>query len=160
MTEWNPSPGQLAALRETVGIADPDPSDPLHAKLINALVEVGPNSTLGQRTVACRFVVNWEHRAAGKAFAEAKASYERLLTRRKVQFLAEDGMAVARAAILAEADNDVYAMKLAYLIAEQYERSLRELLKTLDRALDNHRTDRADWRAADQAHAQGMTGGA
>jgi hypothetical protein len=160
VTEWNPSPGQLAALRETVGITDPDPSDPLHAKLINALAEAGPGSTLGQRTVACRFVINWEHRKAGADYANAKAAYEKRLTRRKTELLAEDGMAVSKAVILAEADDEVYRLKLAFLLAEQYERTLRQLLQTLDRALDNHRTDRADWRAADQAHAQGYSGGA
>lgn len=159
MTGWAPSQSQLDALRDTIGLVDPDPDDPLHRKLINALVPLGPGSTVGQRIVALRLVINWEHRDAGRRFASAKADYERLLTRRKARLLAEDGMSVARAEVLAEADDDVYQAKLEFLVAQQYERSMRLFLESLDAALDNHRTDRADQRASDVAHAQGLSGG-
>jgi hypothetical protein len=162
VSDWNPPQSQLDALRTAIGIDPPDPSDPLQAKLINALAKLGAESTYGQQVVTLRLVINWEHKEAGAAYAKAKAEYERLFTKAKLAALASDDpkMSVARAEIIAEADDDVYAMKLAYLLAEQYERTLRQFLTSLDKALDNHRTDRADWRASDSHHAAGIGGGA
>jgi hypothetical protein len=160
MTDWNPSPGQLEALRDMTGITNPNPDDPLHAAVINALAQAGPGSSYGQRVVALRWVFGWELRDAGVKYATAKADYERLVAKKKIVWLSEPGMSVAKAGVLAEGDDDVYASKLAYLTAENRERAARKFLDTLSAALDNHRTDRADLRAADQAHAHGFDGGA
>lgn len=149
----------LSVLRD-VGIAAPDPANPLHVKLVNTLNRLGATATFGQRIVAMRWDFNWELTEAGREFAEAKANYERLFAKKKVASLVEPKMSVAKAEAIAEADDDVYGMKLTYLLAEQRERAMRKFLETLEAALDNHRTDRADWRAGDRAHADGLTGGA
>lgn len=141
-----------------IGIDRPDESNPLHMKLIDALRPLGPAATLGQRVVAMRWVFNWELNTAGQEYATAKTDYEHHMARVKVRQLAEPKMSVAKAEAIAEADEESYRLKLTYLLAEQRERSMRKFLDTLDAALDNHRTDRADRRAADTAHAQGMDG--
>lgn len=147
-------------LRETVGLGVPDLTDPLHQKLFDAIVDAGRHASMGQRIVALRFVFNWELKDAGKAFAEAKSAYEKRLTRRKVELLAEPKMSVAKAEIIAEADDEIYRLKLEFLVAEQRERAMRNFLQTLEAALKNHQTDRADQRAGDRASAQGYSGGA
>lgn len=158
MSEQFP-PAFLDVLRR-IGIDQPDMSNPLHVKLIDALRPLGPAATLGQRVVAMRWVFNWELNAAGQEFATAKTDYEHHMAKVKVRHLAEPKMSVAKAEAIAEADDESYRLKLTYLLAEQRERSMRKFLDTLDAALDNHRTDRADQRAADTAHAQGHGGGA
>ena len=152
-------PWLLSVLRD-VGVAAPDPENPLHVTLVNTLHRLGASATFGQRIVAMRWDFNWELAEAGREFAKAKADYERLFAKRKVSSLAEPKMSVAKAEAIAEADDEVYGRKLTYLLAEQRERAMRKFLDTLEAALDNHRTDRADWRAGDRAHADGITGGA
>jgi hypothetical protein len=53
-----------------------------------------------------------------------------------------------------------YTLRLEFLIAEKREQAMRKFLDTLTAALENHRTDRADQRAADVGHARGLSGGA
>jgi len=148
------------ALRESVGLEDPDPTDPLHAKLMDAILSLPPGASFGQRVVALRYVFNWELRAAGAEFAESKTKYEHHLTRQKILHLGTEKMSVAKAEILAEGSDGAYELKLRYLLAEQRERAMRKFLETLEAALDNHRTDRADQRAGDVAHRGGYSGGA
>jgi hypothetical protein len=143
-------------LIDTIGLRDPDPSDRLHGTLIDTLIDLGPGATLGQRVVALRYVFNWELVEAGKEFATAKTKYENLLTRQKVIELAKEKMSVAKAEIFAEGSDGAFELKLKYLLAEQRERAMRKFLDTLDAALENHRTDRADQRSADTYH--GRTG--
>lgn len=158
MTELHP--GAALVLRETIGLQHPDPNDALHAELIETVLELGPGATFGQRVVALRFVFNWHLRSAGKQFATAKTAYEAHMAKLKTRFLVEPKMSVAKAEVMAEADDESYRLKLQYLLAEQRERAMRKFLDTLEAALDNHRTDRADQRAGDRAHAQGIGGGA
>jgi len=61
---------------------------------------------------------------------------------------------------IANASDEAYRLLLEYRLAEQRERAMRNFLQTIQGALDNHRTDRADQRSADRAHADGFTGGA
>jgi len=150
----------FAIVLHSIGITNPDETNPLHKKLTEALYPLGPGATVGQRVVAMRWVFNWELTDAGSTFAQAKADYERHVARVKVKWLAEPKMSVAKAEALADADDETYRLKLTYLLAEQRERAMRKFLETLDAMLDNHRTDRADWRRADEAHAHGLDGGA
>lgn len=147
-------------LRQTVGLGEPDLTDPLHRSLFDAIVDLGQHASMGMRIVALRYVFNWELASAGSKYAKAKAAYEKRLTRRKVELLAEPKMSVAKAEIIAEGDDEIYRLKLEYLVAEQWERAMRNFLQTLNSALENHRTDRADMRAGDRAHAGGYSGGA
>ncbi|MFE4469525.1 hypothetical protein ACFRFH_11985 [Leifsonia sp. NPDC056824] len=152
-------PWLLSVLRD-VGLDHPDPDVPLHVKLVNTLHRLGPAATHGQRVVAMRWDFNWELEEAGRVFAKKKALYEKAFAKRKVRELAEPKMSVAKAEAIAEADDEIFSLKLEYLLAEQRERAMRKFLDTLDAALDNHRTDRADQRAGDRAHAGGWDGAA
>jgi hypothetical protein len=155
-----PIPPALADVLRDIGMDAPDMDVPLHAKLVETLRRLGPGATFGQRIVALRFDFNWELRDAGKQYATSKSNYEKHIAKLKMRALAEPKMSVAKAETIAEADDESYRLKLEYLLAEQRERAMRKFLETLAAALDNHRTDRADQRAADTAHAQGYSGGA
>lgn len=153
-------PAPLLEVLRDIGMDAPDLMVPLHAKVVETIRRLGPGATRGQRIVALQYDFNWEHEAAGRVFATAKTDYEHHLAKAKTRLLAEPKMSVAKAEAIAEADDEAYRLKLEYLLAEQRERSMRKFLDTLKADLDNHRTDRADKRAGDQAHAQGYGGGA
>lgn len=161
LMEANPMLAQV--LVDTIGLRHPDPSHDLHAELIDTLIDLGPGATLGQRIVALRYVFNWRQLEAGREFAKAKADYEHSVQRRVVEEMAKggpDGRKMSLGWATAIAEDAAAELKLKFLLAEKLEQSLRKFLETTDRALDNHRTDRADQRAGDRAHAQGLTGGA
>jgi hypothetical protein len=147
-------PAGLREVLRDIGLADPDLMVPLHARLVETLHRLGPNASFGSRIVAMRWDFNWELEDAGRVFAKAKVDYERFVARKKVELLSEPKMSVAKAETIAEAEDQAYQLKLAFLLAEQRERSMRKFLETLSAALDNHRTDRADQRAGDVEHAR------
>lgn len=152
----------IGVLRSMMGLRF-DPADPLHQQLFDAIAEAGPNASYGQRVVALRWVFGWELRQAGALYGKAKADYENAVSGRIVEEQAKAGMESRKQSLgLAEAiaQTEAYQLKLEYLLAEQRERAMRKFLDTLDAALENHRTDRADARAGDRAHAQGLSGGA
>ena len=163
-TEWlQLNPGMIFTLADTIGLRHPDPGNELHGELIDTLIDLGPGATLGQRIVAFRYVFNWRQLAAGREYAQAKADYEHAVTRRVVEEMAKgsaDGRRMSLGWATAIAEDAAAELKLRFLLAEKLEQSLRKFLETTDRALDNHRTDRADLRAGDRAHAQGLSGGA
>jgi len=151
-------PALLDVLRD-IGMDAPDLAVPLHAKVVETLRRLGPGATRGMRIVALQYDFGWEHEEAGRTFAKAKADYEHFMAKTKTRLLVEDPkLSVAKAEAFAEAEDDAYRLKLEYLLAEQRERSMRQFLQTLKSDLDNHRTDRADRRIADQAHADGIGG--
>lgn len=154
------NPLAAVSLREAVGLSRVDTDDELHGELVDAIAALPPGATLGQRIIALRLVFNWAHVDAGRTYATAKADYEHFMAKRKAALMLADGHSGVKAAAIAEGDDEAYGYKLKYLLAEQRERSMRQFLQTLEAALDNHRTDRADWRGQDAAHAAGLTGGA
>lgn len=150
------------ALR-AIGLNDPSPKDPLHVRLANAVLRLGPGAARGVQLSAMRFEFAWELRDAGAAFANAKADYEHTFAKAVVRERAEasargEKVAVSHAEKVAEVE--AYEHKLAYLLAEQRERSMRKFLDAIEAAVDTWRTLRADERAADRAHAGGYSGGA
>lgn len=156
-------PGVAAVLRDIIGLDGIDEENPLHLQLADAIVNAGPNAQFGARVVALRYVFNWQLNDAGAVFAKAKADYEHAVARKVVEEIATAGAEGRKIALgLAEkiAESEAYELKLTYLLAEQRERSMRNFLGTLGAALDLHRTDRSDQRAADKASAQGYGGGA
>lgn len=155
-------PGVAAILRDIIGLDEVDEANPLHQQLADAITNAGPAASFGARVVALRYVFNWQLLDAGKVFATAKADYERYIDRETVRLRAtgEKPPTRAEAEQIARASDRAYELHLAYLVAEQRERAMRNFLNTLESALDNHRTDRADQRAADRASAQGFGGGA
>jgi hypothetical protein len=151
-------PDILAALTE-IGITEPDYTDPLHRKLVDALVRTR-GAVWGDRLVALKFVFNWAQFQAGKEFADAQADWLHQIDVRTVPLVApadgSKGLTRAFAEQTVRAQEDMYELQLKALVAEKREQSLRKMLDTLQSALDNHRTSRADWRAADVEH--GRTG--
>ncbi|KAK2701932.1 hypothetical protein QYM36_019433 [Artemia franciscana] len=146
-----------------IGLTDVDESSPLHMQLVDAITNAGQGATFGARVVALRYVFNWQLNDAGAVYARAKADYEHAISRRVTAEMAKgelDGRRMSLGWAQAIAEEAAYEQKLAYLLAEQRERSMRHFLQTLDASLDNFRTMRADERAADRAHSQGIGGGA
>lgn len=160
MTEIMPE--VAGVLRSLIGL-EVDHEDPLHLKLAETIRRLGPGATYGQRITALRFDFAWELRAAGKEYGTAKGEYENHISVRVVEITeraALDGKKVTLGLANAKAEAEGYELKMSYLVAEQRERAMRKFLDALDAALENHRTDRADARAGDRAHAHGLTGGA
>lgn len=158
-------PAVATVLRDLIGLDQVDEGDALHGKLVDAIVNAGPGASFGARVVALRWVFNWALRDAGAEFAKSKADFERYVDVETVRTrgqAAADGSKMSRAEAeqIARASDRAYELHLAYLLAEQRERAMRKFLDTLDAALDNHRTDRADQRAVDRATAQGLEGSA
>ncbi|WP_291053659.1 hypothetical protein [Herbiconiux sp.] len=160
MAESETHPVIRGVLR-SIGMLNPDLSDPLHAGLVQALTDAGMYASPGKRLTAMRWVFAWELRAAGETFAKAKTAYEHHVDRRTVQLRAEgEKVTRAEAEQLARAEDRANELHLVYLLAEQRERAMRNFLSTIQSAQDDARTDRADARAASGAHAHGYDGGA
>jgi hypothetical protein len=154
-------PGVAAVLRDLIGLEQVDESDPLHRRLADAITNAGASATFGARVVAVRWVFNWALRDAGAEFGQAKADYERYVDVETVRIRTErEKVTRAEAEQIARATDEAYALHVTYLLAEQRERAMRKFLDTLEAALDNHRTDRADQRAGDRASAAGYDGAA
>jgi hypothetical protein len=158
-------PHVLALLRDAIGLHNPDPRDPLHVRLVNTVLRM-QRAPLGQVLVALKFEFNWEHVQAGKDYAQMKADLEHLMDRETVALRVVPSKITGKLPSRVEAEQIVrasdayYQLNLRYLLAEKREQSMRKFLETLSSALDNHRTDRADWRSSDQAHRDGLAGGA
>ncbi len=159
MTEPAPLPADILERLRSIGLHQPDPGEQLHRRLVDALYRTR-GASLGNQLVALKFEFNWALNEAGPAYAKAKADYEHFVDAETVRLRAtwEGPKALSRleAEQMARASSQGYQLQLAYLLAEQRERSMRKFLDTLSSALDNHRTDRADQRAADIEH--GRTG--
>lgn len=147
-------PEILASLRH-IGIHEPVHGDPLHMRLVDALVATR-GQTWGDQLQALRFEFNAEHLAAGKTLADARTDFEAYMDQTTDAYV-EAGTPVSRARLKAAASETAIDLKRGYRRAELRERSMREYLKTLQSALDNHRTQRADWRAADVEHSRSAT---
>jgi hypothetical protein len=153
-------PGIRGVLR-SIGLIEPDLEVPLHAALVQALHDAGMHASPGKRLTAMRWVFAWELRAAGEEYAKAKTAYERHIDRRTVQLRAEgEKVTRAEAEQIARAEDEAFELHLLYLLAEQRERAMRNFLGTIQSAQDDARTDRADARAGNTAHAHGYDGGA
>lgn len=142
-----------------IGLTNPDPTDPLHKRLVATLVRVRGHSD-GARLVALKFDFNWELKDAGVDLAVSKAAYDHYIDVETVRMrvrAASDGPKLSRieAEQIARASDAAYALYLKAELAEQRERAMRKFLDTLSSAIDNHRTDRADMRQADSFQARG-----
>lgn len=150
-------PPLLLQFLRDIGIDQPDMGVPLHARLVGTVRRLGPGASFGARLAAVRFDFNWELEDAGRVFAKAKTDFETFIDRETVRLRASaEKMSRAEAEQIARASDRAYELKLQFLLAEQRERAMRNFLLTIQSALDNHRTDRADARAADNAHAGGV----
>lgn len=158
------APAYADALR-LIGIVEADSSDPIHRRLVEALRPV-VNGSDGAKLTAMRYVFAWELRDAGAAFATAKAEHAVHLDRETVRLRATPSPVSGKVPTRAEAEqivrasDEAYTLHVRFLLAEQTERFCRRMLDAIDGAFENHRTDRADARKADFAHAGGYSGGA
>lgn len=140
-----------------IRLAEVDLADRLHQRLIQALQACGPAATDGELITAMRFVFGHEMSLAGDESALAKVSAERMLAVESAQIHRESGVPLSAAKRLVEADARYWDWRERAERQLQRQRYCREMLHSLQAALDNHRTDRADMRAADQWHAQTAT---
>jgi hypothetical protein len=138
-----------------LGIEHPSPDVHLHTRMVSALRDVGPTRPLGARIAAVRYVVRAEHERAGLALAEARATHEDKVRDRKIELLRDPEKRTV--ALINELAGDAAKTeRRAWLRAEQQERTLREFMKALADDLEAHRSDRADARSGDRAHADGV----
>ena len=152
----------LAAV-QSIGLTAPDPSDDLHRRLVNAVLRLGAGAPDGVRLTAMRWEMNWAQKEAAEVFAKAKVDYEHTVAKSVVRSQAEASARGERMAVSLSnqiAETEAYEHKLAFLLAEKREQSLRKMLDTIETQVDVWRTGRADERAADRAHASGYSGGA
>lgn len=161
MSDAAPLPEDIMAGLRNIGLHYPDPKNPLHRRLVDALHRTR-GATWGTQLVALQFEFNWEHVEAGREFAQAKTDYEHRIDVETVRLMANPvagskPMSRAQAEQTARAQDATYQLQLTYLLAEKREQSMRKFLDTLKNALENHRTDRADWRAADSEHGRSAT---
>jgi uncharacterized membrane protein YebE (DUF533 family) len=147
-------PGWVVEALLSVGIVDPDPADPLHDRLVKALRPLGAGGSRGDQLTAMRFVFAVELSSAGADFARARALFEQKFARAKSVLMIAEGYSGVKAQAVAEASDEMYTLRLAFLVAEQRERAMRKFLDAIASALELHRTDRADARRADFDHSQ------
>jgi hypothetical protein len=146
---------RVAHILRTVGIHQPSKDDPLHVALVDAIWRTLGGS-YGAQLIAMRFEVAQALKTAGTDFAKAKTSYEHFIDKETVRAVAgPDKVTRALAEQMARASDEGYRLQLAALVAEKHEQWLRKLLDTFAAAADNHRTDRADERAASSFQASG-----
>ncbi|MFC4223546.1 hypothetical protein [Lysinibacter cavernae] len=143
----------LAGLR-AIGIHEPSPEEPLHVRLVSALYRTRGESW-GNALIAIKFEFNWACNQAGEVYANAKTDYERLIDIETTKIRAtQEKVSRAEAEQIVRATEEAYKLKLAFLVAEKREQSMRKFLDTLGEALELHRTDRADKRKTDSFHAE------
>lgn len=151
-------PDVLEAL-QAIGLSNPTPDDPLHVRLVAAARRTRGMGE-GVQLVAMEFEFNWALRQAGSEFATAKTDYEHFIGKEKMRLMLAEGYSGVKAQAVVNGSDEAYTLLLMYRLAEQRERAMRKFLDTIKSALELHRTDRADQRASNSAHAQGYSGGA
>jgi hypothetical protein len=146
---------RVADVLHSVGIHQPSKDDPLHVALVSAIWRTLGGS-YGAQLIAMRFEVAQMLRDAGTDFARAKTDYEHFVDKETVRLVSgPEKVTRALAEQMARASDQGYTRQLAALVAEKREQWLRKLLDTFAAAADNHRTDRADERAASSFQAHG-----
>lgn len=144
-----------------VGIRTLDVADDLQYDIARSVYELGHGASDGVLLQRIRWHFAWHLKTAGKAFADAKSDFEGYVDRETVRLRAgEKPPSRAEAEQIARASDEAYQLKLTFLVAEQKERAMRKFLDSVESAIELHRTDRADARKADAAHAGGYGGGA
>lgn len=167
MTVLPPPPAWVQErLLGLVGLRSLDMADALHVDLAKSVHELGAGAQDGPVLQRLRWHFAWHLRDAGETYARARADHDHLIDRMTVRLRAEsakDGgkpLSRAEAEQIARAEDDTYTAHLGLLMAEQRERFCRKALDAIDSAIELFRTQRADERAADRAHASELTGGA
>lgn len=140
-----------------IRLAEVDLGDRLHQRLIQSLAACSPSATDGELITAMRFVFGHEMQLAGDDAAMHKVRAERMLSVDAAEMRRESGCSAAEAKRAIEATTLYWTHRETAERMLQRQRYCREMLHALQAALDLHRTDRADQRAADQWHAATAT---
>lgn len=140
-----------------IKLVDVDPYDEFHQQLVFGLESCGPGASEGDLITAMRFTTGHAMEASGEAGARAKIGAEKMLAVGAAEVMREGGISRAAAERVVKDDPAYWSLREEAELMIYRERSQRELLKSLQAALDNHRTSRADQRMADQWHAQTAT---
>lgn len=148
-------PDVVADLRE-IGIDNPNPSDELHVRLVEAMRRTRGASP-GNRLVALQWVLNWDLGRQGREFAEAKSDYEFLMARKVIEFRDAGERSGAMCEKRAEAVDEVRVAHLRYRMAEQLERLARKRLDTVRNQIEVWRSENATQRVADALHVRSGT---
>lgn len=144
---------EFAAELAAVGIYQPDQTNELHRRLVEAIARTR-GSSRGNQLVAMQWVFNWDLERQGAEFAEAKTEYESLVAKAVVRFRDAGERSGEMCVRRAEAEDDVRAAALRFRLAEQLERLARKRLETVRNQIEVWRTSSADQRAADAYHAR------
>jgi hypothetical protein len=146
---------RVSHVLRTVGIHYPSKDDTPHVALVAIWRALG--GPYGAQLVAMRFEVAQALRQAGEDYAKAKHQTERILARETVRLVAgPDKVTRALAQQLAEASDAYHSAPLNELVQEKREQWLRKLLDTFAAAMDNHRANHVDDRAASRLGAPGL----
>lgn len=137
-----------------IRLAEVDLDDRLHQRLIQSLQACGPAATDGELITAMRFTFGHEMQLAGDDAALHKVKAERMLAVDAAELRRESGVSQAEAKRIIESSELYWTHRETAERMLQRQRYCREMLHSLQAALDLHRTDRADQRAADQWHTQ------
>jgi hypothetical protein len=150
----DPPTGEERAILRSIGVPDPQPENPLHRDVLD-IVRRMRNAPVGTRNVALSYAWLAELDRQGRAHAIAKSRYERLLAREIIRLrqtgIEKSGTAAEKRA---EDNDDVWQAHLDYRLAERLEWVAKSALRVLEVANDNWRTQQANERAADSAHAR------
>ena len=140
-----------------IRLAEIDLHDRLHQRIIQSLQACGPGASDGELITAMRFVFGHEMSLSGDEAATEKIAAERMLGVEAGELHRESGISRTEAKRVIEGEPRYWEHRRQAERMLQRQRYCREMLHSLQAALDNHRTDRADQRAADQWHAQTAT---
>lgn len=143
-----------------IGITAPSFDVPLHRTFVATLDRLGPGQQWGTYLTAMRFDVVHALRDTHPARRRIDLEHARTRALTEVQFEAGGTLAAAEAKRRIANVPEVRAAEDALARSKDDVSFLRALLDAIDQAVELHRTDRADLRAADRAHADGIGGAA
>ncbi|MBF4625516.1 hypothetical protein [Clavibacter sp. VKM Ac-2872] len=137
----------ISARLASIGIREPDPTDPMHVRLVAALSGVVAQS-VGAQLLAMRFEFVSRFQEAGAMHVRKRIAHKRYVAA-LVKRLREADPKLSRTAAKQEAEETDEALELegdadAWKAEES---AMRQWLQAMDAASRNHATDRADERA-------------
>lgn len=139
-----------------IRLPDVDLADRFHRELIGALAWCDPAAMDGDLITAMQAATVHAMGRVGEQLSAAKAGAETMMELGTAEHRAS-GASKAAAVDLVKADPDYWALKSEADRLVYVERYMRKVLELMQSLLDNHRTTRADQRAADRWHSETAT---
>lgn len=137
-----------------IRLATVDIQDPFHRDLAQTLAACDPGALDGDLITAMRFTIDHAMLEAGTEADQCKTRAERMLSVGAAEVMMETRLSRAAAERAMKDTPEYWDLRETAGRLGQRRSYFSELLKSLQAALDNHRTSRADQRAADTWHAQ------